>query len=204
MRVTAIANPSSGKAVEQPEATASPRGWGDRPWLKWLSLGGALAALALGPRSAGAQTTACPHQLEPLVAQMLPELPGYANRVALRSRRLSRDRPDPAYTMLAGRAEFEPLELSPGQPPPTEPQQVFFTTLERQYAGARLLSRQSYHWLFLVQAGDGWRLAALYTRLGATRPEGSPSPPREASQSILGQAVQLWLRDCRARARRSP
>ena len=32
---------------------------------------------------------------------------------------------------------------------------------------------------------------------GQTRP---PTPPRETSEGIIGQAVRLWLRDCRAGA----
>lgn len=168
---------------------------------RWLSA--AVLAIALSPPVARAEGAPCPRQLEPLVTRMLPELPSYANRVALRSRRLEREGlpgADVTYILLAGRAEFEPLELSPGQPPPAEPQQVFFTTLERQYAGDRLLARQNYHWLFLAPAADGWYLAALYTRLGSTRADGYPSPPREASNSAVGRAVQLWLRDCRAGA----
>ncbi len=160
------------------------------------------------PRPGAAQassepsTRACPRQLEPLVARLLPDLPSYANRVALRSRRSDRDRPDVTYMMLAGRAEFEPLALSPDAPPPSEPQQVFFTTLERQYAGDRLLARQNFYWLFLARADDGWYLAALYYRLGTTEATRPPAPPREASNGTIGRAIQLWLRDCRAGALR--
>ncbi|NJL03152.1 MAG: hypothetical protein HC838_03330 [Spirulinaceae cyanobacterium RM2_2_10] len=154
-------------------------------------------------RTESAIAASCPTQLEPLVAQLLPELPSYANRVVQRSRRLDSDRRDITYIMLAGRAEFEPLSLGLGEPPPAEPQQVFFTTLERQYTGDRQIDRQNYYWLFLTQADDGWRLAALYLRFGTTRDGGYPSPPREASNGVIGRAIQLWLRDCRAGAVRS-
>jgi hypothetical protein len=89
-------------------------------------------------------------------------------------------------------------------------QQVFFTTLERQYWRNQMVSLQNYHWLFLVQNQDGWYLGLLYSSLGRY-PSGdgplspvasqrAPTPPEESSDGIIGQAIRLWLRDCRAGA----
>ena len=148
----------------------------------------------------------CPADVETLTALMLKDLPSYANRVMGRTRRLTRTSEPPIYFVLAGRPEFEPLTLGPGQytPPASTaniqpPQQVFFTTLERQYRGGKALNRQLYHWLFLTPTTDGWRLALMYSRIGSA-PGRPPTPPMESSRGIVGQAVTLWLRDCRVGA----
>ncbi|MCW6036386.1 hypothetical protein K4A83_08905 [Spirulina subsalsa FACHB-351] len=143
----------------------------------------------------------CPTELEPLVELMLRDLPSYANRVISRSRILS-GQDSRTSVVLAGRPEFDPLSLGFGQPPPpptADPQQVFFTTLERQYYRDRMVERQNFYWLFLTKTPSGWRVATLLTRLGTTSQK-DPTPPRESHEGIMGQAVALWLRDCRAGA----
>jgi hypothetical protein len=80
------------------------------------------------------------------------------------------------------------------------PLQVFLTTLERQYLGGKAIESQHYHWLFLTQTPDGWRLAMMFSQIGSSLPGRSPTPPRESSNGIIGQAVNTWLRDCRAGA----
>lgn len=156
---------------------------------------------------------ACPDRLEDLTPLLLRDLPSYANRVTQRSFRASlgaevnreaiEDRP--GYVVLAGRPEFEPLSLGPGQYAPTEPsegavQQLFFTTLERQYIYNRPVNFQHYHWLFLARSDSGWWLVSLFSRIGDRSGAEPPTPPRDASQGAIGQAVRLWLRDCRAGA----
>lgn len=150
-------------------------------------------------------TRTCPEDPETLMALMLRDLPSYANRVLRRSRIL--DNPDDDYDrsiILAGRPEFQPLSLSPisvsqvGElAPPEPPQQVFFTTLELIQNEDRLYRVQSYYWLFLSKTDSGWRLSLLYMRLGSANEERTALPPRENSNGIVGQAVKLWLRDCR-------
>ncbi len=146
-------------------------------------------------------TTACPTELTQLVQALLRDLPGYANRIA------SRSLGSPSSTVLiASRPEFEPLELSTppwGDEASQDPQvrQVFFTTLERQYLGDRILALQQYHWLFLVPDPQGWRLVLLYSSWGGYPQDDRPTtPPQDSRQGIIGQAVSLWLRDCRAGA----
>ncbi|MEC4984082.1 MAG: hypothetical protein SAJ37_15375 [Oscillatoria sp. PMC 1068.18] len=147
----------------------------------------------------------CPTDVKILTEQMLKDLPSYANRVIQRARRLNREVDIFSYVILAGKAEFEPLTLGPGEynTAPNAiaedpPQQIFFTTLERQYTDKQAIETQHYHWLFLVQTNSGWRVVTIFSRLGSPSPERPPLPPRETSKGVIGQAVKLWLRDCRA------
>lgn len=146
----------------------------------------------------------CPADVELLTQGLLRDLPSYANRVARRTLGTTPDDTDFGTVIVAGRAELEPLpleELAFANPPNDATQQVFFTTLERRYVGTAAVSLEQYHWLFLVPADDGWRLTLMFSR---TAPDDNdfrpPTPPQESSDGIVGQAVQLWLRDCRADA----
>lgn len=146
----------------------------------------------------------CPAELETLVEQLLRDLPSYANRILQRDRRLTAPLP-PSNLVLAGRAEFEPLPLSPNQPNqpiPEDPRQVFITTLERSYVSNQPIEMQEYHWLFLTPTPRGWRLAMMFSRTGGSPTGRTPSPPRESSQGVVAQAVRVWLRDCYSRNRR--
>jgi len=162
-----------------------------------------LASVLFENSVANSQNYVCPADLETLTNLLLRDLPSYANRVSSRSRTISD--PTGTFVILAGKPEFEPLTLGPGVYAPAAPvedkvvpKQIFFTTLERQYLTSRSDLLQNYHWLFLVQSNSGWRLVILYSQLG-TYPTGNPpTAPRESSTGIIGQAVQLWLRDCRA------
>lgn len=175
----------------------------------WLGLQGLLAFPGVG--ATPAKPASCPADIETLTALLIRDLPSYANRVIQRSRRLSRTTlsrtTNNFYVILAGRPEFEPLPLTPGQytsvTPAADgdaPRQVFLTTLERQYGGGKAVQSQLYHWLFLTQTPSGWRLALMFTRFGSSARERPPTPPQESSNGIVGQAVTNWLRDCRAGA----
>lgn len=159
---------------------------------------------------------ACPTDLEALTALLLQDLPSYANRVVQRSfdrssRNMGTTLPSSRQLgtiLLAGRPEFAPLTLGPGLYTPTtpqidQPQQVFFTTLERQYVRDRMVTLQHYHWLFLTK-GDGWLFVALFSQLGETPPGEPPTPPQNTSEGDVAQAVRLWLRDCRSGAVAQP
>ncbi|MGF1568135.1 MAG: hypothetical protein ACFCVD_08680 [Nodosilinea sp.] len=149
----------------------------------------------------------CPEDPERLVAGLLHDLPSYANLVAGRSLGRPSARPGPFGTVLvASTPDFEPIDLSDraygaGLDQTSTLRQVFFTTLERQYLQDQAVSLQNYHWLFLVKEADGWRLALLYSSLGSYPAGPRPTtPPQESSDGIIGQAIMLWLRDCRAGA----
>ncbi|MFB2979419.1 hypothetical protein [Microseira sp. BLCC-F43] len=147
----------------------------------------------------------CPADVETLIALLLRDLPSYANRVTQRARRRSRSVEVYSYVILAGRPEFEPLTLGPGEYTQAAPdsnsedlRQVFLTTLERQYVGNKPVLLQQYHWLFLTKTDSGWLLAMMFSQTGLYPDERPPTAPRESSQGVIGQAIQIWLRDCRA------
>lgn len=159
----------------------------------------AIATWGIFPTVAMGSTIACPQDLETVVGLLLEDLPSYTNRVIQRSR-LSGDGDRETYVITTGQPEFEPLALGGTQtvpPSPDAPKQVFFTTLEQSFSHDEAIARENYHWLFLVLTPDGWRMATLFTRYGSIKREKPPSPPREASNGAIGQAVRLWLRDCR-------
>ncbi|NJL82007.1 MAG: hypothetical protein HC890_01675 [Chloroflexaceae bacterium] len=162
-------------------------------------------AVLTQPRLAqsGQERLSCPSDLETLVQWLLRDLPSYTNRVIARAR-LSSD----LYLLVAGNPEYVPFEPSALQYSPTKsdtapPQQVYFTSLERQYLTERAEIRQSFHRLFLVKTETGWRLVALFSRLSGGE-MAVPAPPQETSRGPIAEGIQLWLRDCRAGSLRSP
>jgi hypothetical protein len=160
------------------------------------------------------QPFSCPTDLKTLTDLLLQDLPSYTNRVIQRARR--RDAASAAkgdrsadlysYVLVAGKPEFEPLPLTQRQKFPSLPdtsQQLFFTTLERRYSFGRAIVTQNYHWLFVTQTSSGWRLVMIFTQFGSPSGDRPPSPPQENSEGAVGQAVSLWLRDCRANSIRT-
>ncbi|MGC1309886.1 MAG: hypothetical protein WA885_21885 [Phormidesmis sp.] len=156
--------------------------------------------------------TACPETVEPLTALLIRDIPNYTNRVLQRTvaalpndNVFGREPYRPSFVLIAGQLELAPLDLNEytftSDPEAGGPlTQVFFTTLSRQYFGLRDTQVQQYHWLFLTRAADGWRLAFMFSAIDDVEGVRSPLPPRESSDGSVGQAVQLWLRDCRAGA----
>ena len=152
------------------------------------------------------QPFSCPANIKLLTAELLRDLPSYANRVSQRSRQPGIPVNISSSVIAAGSAEFAPLTLGPGErtsavavsPSSSEPQQVFFTTLERQYTAGKAVELEQYHWLFLASDVDGWQLATMFSQSSSYPVVKPPSPPRESSNGVIGQAVRNWLRDCRA------
>ena len=152
---------------------------------------------------------ACPRGLQPLIEGLLQDLPTYTELVAGRSLDLRSDQVSPFGTVIAAsEPNFEPIDLAEtpygerSAGAQTEVQQVFFTTLERQYWQGKPFSLQNYHWLLLAEAENGWYLSQMYSSVGGHPAPAinNPTPPQESSSGIVGQAVTLWLRDCRAGA----
>ncbi len=172
--------------------------------LKFSIFGGLVAAIALLPygwvrSQEERQPNACAYDVETLTSWMLADLPSYANRVIQRSRRTENSLY--SYVIITGKAEFEPIAFTYLQYQPVlidTAQQVFFTTLERQYSTARATDLQNYYWLFLTQTSEGWRLVMLFSQLASLEPGTVPLPPQDATNGAIGQAIALWLRDCRA------
>ncbi|MBD0267644.1 MAG: hypothetical protein ICV77_05045 [Cyanobacteria bacterium Co-bin8] len=152
-------------------------------------------------------SVACPEDLETLVTGLVRDLPGYANRVASRTLvGLAAAEWPFGGVLVVGEPELEPIDLSnrifrdlPGIEAATA--QVFFTTLERQYVNEQAVLLQHYHWLFLAPSDRGWLMVFMFSSVGPYPAAGrAPSPPQDSTDGIIGQAVGLWLRDCRARS----
>lgn len=79
-----------------------------------------------------------------------------------------------------------------------DPEQIFFTVLERRYFNGKIVDIQTYHWLFLTFTNSGWYPVMLFSRFGSSTQAQPPAPPRETTDGIIGRGIQLWLRDCRA------
>ena len=144
----------------------------------------------------------CPASLEPLTAALLRDLPGYINRSNFRL--ASRSTTNPTYAVVASQPDFLPLPTDSNEyPNPNDASlhQIFFTVLERQYAGKQVVEFQQFHWLFLTQTADGWQLALLFSRIGSYPSDRKPiTPPRDSSQSATAEAIRNWLRSCESGA----
>jgi hypothetical protein len=124
----------------------------------------------------------------------------YSNRVIQRTQRINREAGIRNFIITASPAEFEPLDLPSIQYHPIsnqQPKQVFFTVLERQYNQNKITNIQTYHWLFLTKIKGGWQIIMMFSRFGNSRGT-IPAPPIETTNGIIGQGIQLWLKDCRA------
>jgi hypothetical protein len=141
----------------------------------------------------------CPVKLDSLTNILVRDLPSYANRLIQQRRK----RTDTLYSSIvtASMPDLKPIEIVSREYPPRFPQaaptQVFISTLERQYTGIKSAQLQQFHWLFIAQTKLGWRLVNIYSRTS-----GSPSanvlitPPIESSNTIVGEAIRVWLNDC--------
>jgi hypothetical protein len=143
--------------------------------------------------------------LDTLTTYLLRDLPSYTNRVTQRARRRSRSAEVYSYMLVAGRPEFTPLPLNPGiysadasQSAELGVDQVFFTTLSRQYIRGQAVELQEFHRLLFTKTQSSWRLVMMFTQTGSSPKQQPPSPPRDSSKSTVAQAINIWLRDCRA------
>jgi hypothetical protein len=185
------------------------------PWNFWLMLCGCFLVVNSIDNLAFSQNlsvskdkvgSACVEQnVNTLTTYLLRDLPSYTNRVTQRARRLSRSSEVYSYLLLAGKPEFTALPLNPGiastdsdKSAASGVEQVFFTTLERQYIGGKAVELQQFHWLLLTKTQSGWRLIMMFTQTGSSGKQEPLSPPRDSSSSAIAQAVNIWLRDCQA------
>ncbi|WP_414621900.1 hypothetical protein [Calothrix sp. CCY 0018] len=152
------------------------------------------------------QKTSCSNQdLATFTTKLLRDLPAYFNRATQRARRLDRSVQVYSYMLVAGKPDFQALPLKSWTDEADKSangkngvEQVFFTTLERQYVKGKAVQLQQFHWLFLTKTESGWRVAMMYSQTGGYPKQQPPTPPRESSNSAVGQGIQTWLRDCRA------
>ncbi|BBD67796.1 hypothetical protein NIES4072_49060 [Nostoc commune NIES-4072] len=164
------------------------------------------SALAEKENVNGGVKSLCSEQnLETLTIQLLQDLPSYTNRASQRARRLSRSSDVYSYMLVAGRPEFTPLPLNleeysadASKSSASGVEQVFFTTLERQYIGKKAVELQEFHWLLLTKTKIGWRLVMMFSQIGSYSGQQPVSPPRDSSKGTVAQGVKTWLRDCQA------
>ncbi len=153
-------------------------------------------------KATNTQPLLCSKQnLETLTTNLMRDLPSYSNRITQRSRRLSRKVDVFSYMLVAGRPEFTPLKVENTDVPENSAEgieQIFFTTLERQYNSNKPIELQQYHRLLLTKSASGWRMVMMLSQTGSYPANNIPSPPRESSRGNVAQAVETWLRDCRA------
>lgn len=141
---------------------------------------------------------ACPTTIEPLAKRLVRDLPSYANRAALKNGTRFQV-PEMSQVVVASQPNLEPLKLlGPQQVSDPNLHQIFITTLERQTFNQKTTEFQQYHWLFLVQTRQGWKLSQSFTRISPYPLINKITPPRESSQGIMAQAIKTWLRDCQA------
>jgi hypothetical protein len=162
----------------------------------------------------GAKSLCSEQNLETFTIQLLQDLPSYTNRASQRARRLKRSSDVYTYMLLAGRPEFTPLPLNleeysadASKSSASGVEQLFFTTLERQYIGNKAVELQQFHWLLLTKTQIGWRLVMMFSQTGSYSAQEPISPPRDSSNGTVAQGVKTWLRDCQAgslRRMRSP
>jgi hypothetical protein len=154
-------------------------------------------------------SNSCSEQsLETITAQLLLDLPSYSNRVTQRARRLSRSVDIYPYVLVAGKPDFQTLPLNSGDIVKKYEsegiEQVFFTTLERQYLNKKAVEIQQFHRLFLTKTKNGWTVVMMLTQTGEYPVKSLIAPPRDSSESAIAQGVKLWLRDCNSTAWRKP
>lgn len=145
------------------------------------------------------RSKSCPSNLPSLVDRMLKDLPSYANRIIQRQKNVLKTQKPSFNIIAAGKPEFDSLKLKSSEYTPNFAenfQQVFFTTLERRYSFDRYIEAQNYHKLILTPTDEGWKMVLMFSQLGATGKNRSSSPPQDTTNSYMGQAVSLWLRDC--------
>jgi hypothetical protein len=129
-------------------------------------------------------------------------LPSYANRAAQSRRRNVKD-PNYSNYILAGQPDLNSIAITNPEYSPavaqSPPQQLFISTLERKFSSRNTIEQQRFHWLFLTQSNKGnWHLALMYSRLEKNAQDPRILPPLDSSQTPMGEAVNIWLRDCRA------
>mgnify|MGYP001801407741 CR=1 FL=1 len=96
---------------------------------------------------------ACPRDFETLTNLLVRDIPSYTNRILQSSVADIPDSYRPAYVVTASLPERTPLDIT-DQVYTTDTdsypqlQQLFFTTLERQYTDLEVTAINHFHWLY--------------------------------------------------------
>lgn len=145
----------------------------------------------------------CPEDFTTLSTLLVRDIPSYTNRILQSTVADIPSAYRPAYVIIASQPERTPLDVRDWvyttSPEKGESlQQLFFTTLERQYSDLEASSLNHFHWLFLAPSDEGWEMVFMFSAIDAENEV--MLPPRDSSQGSVGQAVKRWLTDCKAAA----
>ncbi|OKH19591.1 hypothetical protein [[Limnothrix rosea] IAM M-220] len=136
-----------------------------------------------------------------IMPQLLADLPSYSNRVIQRARRLDRQEDTFSYIIEAGLPDFRPLPLKQQQftsAAADTTEQLFFTTLDKQYINDIPVYLENHHWLLVTPSSKGWAVVHLFSIVNRREPGTILIPPRNTTHGSVGKAIQLWLRDYNA------
>jgi hypothetical protein len=168
--------------------------------LAGLLLGSGKAFVDKAMAAPARPTASCSAELETWVPLLLRDLPAYTNRVTQRTFEPGRSADRPGHVLIAGAADYTPLPIADSQYTSDVVRQVFFTTLERQYAQNRSVTIQDFHRVFFTPTSTGWDLVLMFSQIKPASDGQPPIPPFDSSQGAIAQAIRLWLRDCQAGA----
>lgn len=149
------------------------------------------------PSQTPKKKSTCPENsdnLEIIVAALVLDLPSYVNR------EIQRDRlPNEDYLkrniVIAGRPEFEPLPIDDTPFRKENINQIFLTTLERQYRDSQVVELQQFHWLFMRQNQTQWELVNMFS-IEESLPENIPPQPEDSSNGVFAKGIRYWLKGC--------
>lgn len=162
-----------------------------------LLLTAGVLILSLNPAESR-EKTICSSDLKTWIPKLLEDLPGYTNRVIHREEIGLRSTNFFHYILVAGQPDYHPInrpsqELTTLLPDTT--QQVFFTTLERDYLGDTVKQSEAFHWLFLTPTNEGYRMVMMQSRYQVGNSTYQLLPPEDSSNGSIAQGIKLWLRD---------
>ena len=139
----------------------------------------------------------CPENsedLEILMANLILDLPGYVNREIQRDRQSNEDYLE-RNIVIAGRPEFEPLPIDYMPFFQEDINQIFLTTLERQYRDSQVVELQQFHWLFLRQNQRKWELVNMFS-IEESLLGDLPPQPEDSSNGVFARGIRAWLKGC--------
>ncbi|NEN88961.1 MAG: hypothetical protein F6K48_08565 [Okeania sp. SIO3H1] len=132
--------------------------------------------------------------LEILATDLILDLPGYVNREIQRDRQSNEDYLE-RNIVIAGRPEFEPLPIDDMPFFQEDINQIFLTTLERQYRDSQVVELQKFHWLFLKKSQRQWELVNMFSieesLLGSLPPQ-----LEDSSNGVFARGIRFWLEKC--------
>ncbi|NET45160.1 hypothetical protein [Okeania sp. SIO2B3] len=143
------------------------------------------------------QKSTCPENyddLEILATDLILDLPGYVNREIQRDRQSNEDYLE-RNIVIAGRPEFEPLPIDNMPFFQEDINQIFLTTLERQYRDSKVVELQKFHWLFLRKSQRQWELVNMFS-IEESFPENLPPQPEDSSNGVFARGIRVWLEKC--------